>query len=70
MRSFLFKRKMFLILLPVQYLDSVSPPPWTTLVTQFLERKVFLSLHVKVDEDWRGKPEALQRYGYIDSDFG
>lgn len=36
----------------------------------FLDRKVFLSLTVKVDEDWRSSEEALRRYGYRDSDFG
>jgi GTPase len=37
---------------------------------KFLDRKVFLALHVKVDEDWRMKDDALTKYGYIESDFG
>ena len=40
---------------------------------KFLGRRVFLALHVKVDEDWRSNQEALERYGYMqtaDSDFG
>ena len=40
---------------------------------KFLDRRVFLALHVKVDEDWRSNQEALERYGYMqtaDSDFG
>lgn len=36
----------------------------------FLDRKVFLQLKVKLDEDWRNKDDALRKYGYIDSDFG
>ena len=36
----------------------------------FLERKVFLNLHIKVDEDWRYNEKALKKYGYKDSDFG
>ena len=31
---------------------------------KFLKRKVFLELHVKVDEDWRSKDLKLRRYGY------
>lgn len=38
---------------------------------QFLDRKVFLSLRVKVDEEWRASTEALERYGYMhNEDFG
>ena len=37
---------------------------------EFLQRKVFLSLRVKVDSDWRHSSEALERFGYINSDFG
>jgi len=36
----------------------------------FLNRKIFLSLRVRVDADWRTNEEALQRYGYLESDFG
>jgi GTP-binding protein Era len=36
----------------------------------FLDRKVFLQLFVKVDEDWRTKKDSLEKFGYIDSDFG
>jgi GTP-binding protein Era len=32
--------------------------------------KVFLSLYVKVDNDWRRNKDALAKFGYIDSDFG
>jgi hypothetical protein len=35
----------------------------------FLDRKVFLQLRVKLDEDWRNKDDSLRKYGYIDSDF-
>jgi len=31
---------------------------------QWLERKVFLELHVKVREDWREREEQLKRFGY------
>ena len=37
---------------------------------EFLQRKVFLSLRVKVDSDWRHNSEALERFGYTNSDFG
>jgi len=37
---------------------------------RFLGRRVFLSLRVHVDEDWRANPDALQRYGYVGEDFG
>lgn len=37
---------------------------------KFLDRKVFLSLHVRVDEDWRQNENSLARYGYVESDFG
>ena len=37
---------------------------------EFLSRKVYLSLRVKVDEDWRSSGDSLQKYGYVDSDFG
>ena len=37
---------------------------------EFLNRKVFLSLRVKVDSDWRQSDESLKRYGYVDSDYG
>ena len=36
----------------------------------FLTRKVFLSLHVRVDEDWRASSDSLAKYGYVESDFG
>lgn len=36
----------------------------------FLDRKVFLQLRVKLDDDWRNKDDSLRKYGYIDSDFG
>lgn len=31
---------------------------------EFLERKVFLELYVKVNKDWRNKPLALKKFGY------
>lgn len=31
---------------------------------QFLDKKVFLDLFVKVDEDWRDKDSKLKKYGY------
>jgi len=37
---------------------------------EFLDRKVFLSLRVSVDPDWRANKESLIKYGYIESDFG
>lgn len=33
---------------------------------EFLQRKVYLQLWVKVDEDWRSKKESLVKYGYLD----
>ena len=37
---------------------------------EFLQRKIFLSLRVKVDSDWRRNKDTLARFGYIESDFG
>lgn len=31
---------------------------------QFLEKKVFLQLFVKVSDDWRNNPQQLRRFGY------
>jgi len=31
---------------------------------QFLDKKVFLELFVKVDADWRDKDTKLKKYGY------
>lgn len=36
----------------------------------FLGRKVFLSLRVRIDEDWRGSNEALIKFGYVGDDYG
>ena len=33
---------------------------------KFLGKKVFLQLHVKVDEGWRNSQRSLRRYGYLD----
>jgi GTP-binding protein Era len=30
----------------------------------FLQKKVFLDLHIKVDKDWRNKEDKLKKYGY------
>lgn len=32
---------------------------------EFLGRKVFLELYVKVTENWRNKPSVLKRFGYL-----
>ncbi len=32
---------------------------------EFLGRKVFLELYVKVTENWRDKPSVLKRFGYL-----
>lgn len=37
---------------------------------KFLGRKVFLSLRVRIDEDWRGSNEALIKFGYVGDDYG
>jgi len=31
---------------------------------QWLERKVFLELHVRIRENWRDQEEQLRRFGY------
>jgi len=31
---------------------------------EFLQRKVFLELHVKIREDWRDDEDQLKRFGY------
>ena len=31
---------------------------------EFIGKKVFLEMHVKVDEDWRNKDKSLKAYGY------
>ena len=56
------------ILLPLS--NSFSQILLTIPFAKFLDRKVFLSLHVRVDEDWRASTESLTRYGYVESDFG
>jgi GTPase len=33
-------------------------------IEEFLEKKVFLGLFVKVDKDWRNKQKSLKRFGY------
>lgn len=37
-------------------------------IESFLGKKVFLELHVKVDENWRNDATRLRAYGYLDSD--
>jgi GTPase len=32
---------------------------------KFLDKKVFLELYVKVDQDWRDQDSKLKRYGYL-----
>ena len=36
---------------------------------KFLDAKVFLTVYVKVKEDWRNNPSRLNEYGYADEDF-
>lgn len=36
---------------------------------KFLGAKVFLTVYVKVKEDWRNNPSRLKEYGYSDEDF-
>lgn len=36
---------------------------------KFLDAKVFLTVYVKVKEDWRNNPSRLKEYGYADEDF-
>jgi GTPase len=33
-------------------------------IEEFLEKKVFLGLFVKVDKDWKNKQKSLKRFGY------
>jgi GTPase len=33
-------------------------------IEEFLEKKVFLSLFVKVDQDWKNKQHSLKKFGY------
>jgi GTP-binding protein Era len=33
-------------------------------IEEFLQRRVFLKLHVKVKEKWREKESWLKRFGY------
>lgn len=36
---------------------------------KFLDAKVFLTVYVKVKENWRDNPSRLKEYGYSDEDF-
>ena len=33
-------------------------------IERFLEKKVFLQLHVKVEKDWRDRDNMLKAFGY------
>jgi GTP-binding protein Era len=33
-------------------------------IERFVEKKVYLDLHVKVKEDWRDDEQALKHFGY------
>jgi len=33
-------------------------------IEEFIDKKVFLELYVKVDEDWRNKERRLKAFGY------
>ena len=33
---------------------------------KFIGKKVFLQLHVKVDENWRNSSRELRKYGYME----
>ena len=35
-------------------------------IEKFLDRKVFLEMFVKVDDNWRDKPKKLKNFGYND----
>ena len=34
-------------------------------IEKFIDKKVFLSLSIKVKKDWRTDDQQLQRFGYI-----
>ena len=34
-------------------------------IEEFLGKKVFLSLYVKVEKDWRNKEKKLKDFGYL-----
>ena len=36
-------------------------------IEEFLQKKVFLELYVKVDKNWRNDEKKLKRYGYMGS---
>jgi GTPase Era involved in 16S rRNA processing len=38
------------------------------LLRQFLGRGVYLSIRVRVDEEWRSSDSALTKYGYLESE--
>ena len=33
-------------------------------IEEFVQKKVYLEMFVKVDKDWRNKEEKLKKYGY------
>ncbi len=35
-------------------------------IEQFFEKKVFLELYVKVEDDWRNREQLLRQFGYIE----
>lgn len=45
---------------------SISTYWCIILFDQFLGRKVYLALRVRVDEEWRSNANSLKQFGYIE----